>query len=197
MKLSNRIQEHRDAERKTAFQQFLLAGSALTVSDERVINFKTMSYEPSWLYEGGFQFKKHYFGPKPGELLEKTGGGNLAEEFECAQFLDGLPEVKFWVRNLARKVHFVSAANFHRLVLSRFPLPAQRRTGARRRIQRRASVCRGGGKACRWRGLGKPQRRQMLVRDAGRERLGKNPAKNRAVNLRNGKGVFQEKGDWV
>jgi type III restriction enzyme len=25
------------------------------------------------------------------------------EEFECAQFLDGLPELKFWVRNLARK----------------------------------------------------------------------------------------------
>jgi type III restriction enzyme len=81
----------------------LLAGSALTVSAERVINFKTMSYEPSWLYEGGFQFKKHYFGPKPGELREKTGSGDLAEEFACAQFLDGLPEVKFWVRNLSRK----------------------------------------------------------------------------------------------
>jgi type III restriction enzyme len=62
-----------------------------------------MSYEPSWLYEGGFQFKKHYFGPKPGELLEKTPSGKLKEEFQCAQFLDGLPEVKFWVRNLANK----------------------------------------------------------------------------------------------
>jgi type III restriction enzyme len=101
--IEQRINQHRDAERKTAFQQFLEIGSALTVSEERVINFKTMSYEPSWLYEGGFQFKKHYFGPKPGELRETTGGGKLAEEFECAQFLDSLPEVKFWVRNLARK----------------------------------------------------------------------------------------------
>jgi type III restriction enzyme len=101
--IEERIQQHRDGERKAAFQQFLLPDSPLTVSDARVINFKTMSYEPSWLYEGGFQFKKHYFGPKPGELLETTPSGKLKEEFECAQFLDGLPEVKFWVRNLARK----------------------------------------------------------------------------------------------
>jgi type III restriction enzyme len=101
--IESRIQQHRDGERKTAFQQFLLPGSTLTVSPERVINFKTMSYEPSWLYEGGFQFKKHYFGPKPGELLETTPSGKLKEEFQCAQYLDGLPEVKFWVRNLANK----------------------------------------------------------------------------------------------
>jgi len=101
--IEERIQQHRDGEQKAAFQQFLLPNSVLTVSDERVINFKTMSYEPSWLYEGGFQFKKHYFGPKPGELLETTPSDKLKEEFECAQFLDGLPEVKFWVRNLSRK----------------------------------------------------------------------------------------------
>ncbi len=101
--IEERIQQHRDGEQKTAFQQFLLAGSALTVSDERTINFKTMSYEPSALYEGGFQFKKHYFGPKPGELPEQRADGTLRDEFKCAQFLDGLPEVKFWVRNLANK----------------------------------------------------------------------------------------------
>jgi type III restriction enzyme len=101
--IESRIQQHRDGERKMAFQQFLLPGSTLTVSAERVINFKTMSYEPSWLYEGGFQFKKHYFGPKPGELLETTPSGKLKEEFQCAQYLDSLPEVKFWVRNLANK----------------------------------------------------------------------------------------------
>lgn len=99
-----RIQQHRDIEQKAAFQQFLLPDSALAVSEERAINFKTMSYEPSWVYEGGFQFKKHYFGPKPGELAEKTSTGKLTEEFQCAQFIDGMPEVKYWVRNLARKL---------------------------------------------------------------------------------------------
>ena len=98
-----RIQEHRESERKAAFQSFLLPESQLTVSSERAINFKTMIYEPSWLYEGGFQFKKHYFGPKPGELRGVTPGGNVPEEFECAQFIDGLPGVQFWIRNLARR----------------------------------------------------------------------------------------------
>ena len=98
-----RIQQHRDSERKVAFQTFLLPDAPLAVSEERSINFKTMSYEPSWLYEGGFQFQKHYFGPKPGELREQTPSGSLTEEFKCAQFLDGLPEVRFWLRNLSRK----------------------------------------------------------------------------------------------
>ncbi|MEY2493393.1 MAG: type restriction enzyme [Verrucomicrobiota bacterium] len=98
----DRIQQYRDGEKKTAFQQFLLDDSALAVTDERALNFKTMSYEPGWNYEGGFQFKKHYF-PKPGELRDKTPSGKLREEFECAQFLDALPEVEFWVRNLANK----------------------------------------------------------------------------------------------
>ena len=98
-----RIQQHRDTESRMAFQALLLPESPLAVSEERAINFQTMGYEPSWLYEGGFQFKKHYFGPKPGELRETTPNGNLAEEFKCAQFLDGLAEVDFWVRNLPRK----------------------------------------------------------------------------------------------
>ena len=98
-----RIQEHRENERKAAFQSFLLPDSQLTVSDERTINFKAMVYEPSWLYEGGFQFRRHYFGPKPGELRGLTPGGNVPEEFECAQFIDGLTAVRFWVRNLARR----------------------------------------------------------------------------------------------
>jgi type III restriction enzyme len=101
--IEQRIQEHRAGEQKMAFQQYLLPDSTLTVSAERVINFKTMGYEPSWLYEGGFQFKKHYFGPKPGELLEKTPAGKIKEEFRCAEFIDDLPEVKFWVRNLSCK----------------------------------------------------------------------------------------------
>lgn len=98
-----RIQQYREAERKIAFQQFLFPESPLTVSNDRAINFKTMIYEASELYAGGFQFNKHYSGMKPGELREKTPNGELTEEFKCAQFIDQLPEVKFWIRNLPRK----------------------------------------------------------------------------------------------
>jgi len=101
--IAARIQEHREAERKASFQMLLLQDSPLTVDEQRTINFKTMGYEPSRVYEGGFQFQRHYFGPKPGELTEKTADGRITEEFQCAQFLDGLPQVRFWVRNLARK----------------------------------------------------------------------------------------------
>ena len=100
--VEERIEAHRQEERKKAFQAFLLSASELTVSNDRTLNFKTMTYEPSWLYEGGFQFKKHYFG-KPGELTETTPAGRQTEEFQCAQFLDNLPEVKYWIRNLSRK----------------------------------------------------------------------------------------------
>lgn len=101
--IEGRIQEHRHSERKRTFQSLLFSDSALAVSEERAINFKTMRYEPSWLYEGGFQFQKHYFGTRPGELVEFKKNRELTEEFQCAQFLDGLPEVKFWVRNLSQK----------------------------------------------------------------------------------------------
>lgn len=97
-----RIQQHREQERKAAFQRFLLPDGPLETSEEQAINFKSLRYEPSWRYEGGFQFQKHYFGP-PGELREITPGGTLTEEFKCAQFFDQLPEVQFWIRNLARK----------------------------------------------------------------------------------------------
>jgi len=60
-------------------------------------------YEPSQIYAGGFQFKKHYFGSKPGELEEKTPNGKIRAEFKCAQYIDALDEVECWVRNLARK----------------------------------------------------------------------------------------------
>mgnify|MGYP001190308060 CR=1 FL=1 len=101
--VERRIDRHRAAEYEAAFQMYLLPQSCLVVTNDRGINFKTMAYEPSWLYEGSFQFRKHYFGAKPGELREKTPSGDLTEEIKCAQFIDAMPQVKFWVRNLARK----------------------------------------------------------------------------------------------
>lgn len=101
--IETRVQQHRDAERKAAFQTFLQLGSPLVVDESHALDFSKTVYEPSWLYDGGFQFRKHYFGPKPGELREKTPGGQVTEEFKCAQFLDALSEIDYWFRNLSRK----------------------------------------------------------------------------------------------
>jgi type III restriction enzyme len=101
--LEKRIIEHREAERETAFQGYLLEGSALAVDDARSLDFRTSIYEAGWLYEGGFKFKKHYFGARPGELTERTSTGVLTEEFRCAQYLDDHDEIEFWIRNVPRK----------------------------------------------------------------------------------------------
>ena len=102
--IEERIDAHRKSERAIAYTQYLALDSGLTVSDEYAINFKEIAYEPSWNYEGSFIFRKHYFGPKPGELKETTPGGELTEEFKCAQFLDSKAQgIKFWVRNLSKR----------------------------------------------------------------------------------------------
>ncbi len=97
------IDRHRAAERQTAFQRWLLPESPLAVSPTSGIDFRAQLYEPSWSYDGSFVFKKHYYGPKPGELRERKADRSLTEEFQCAQFLDALEEVDYWIRNLPRK----------------------------------------------------------------------------------------------
>ena len=80
-----RIQQHRDGERKVA------PGTETTrprTTDHRTgperlkvrrVNAPSSSFGSP---PGGFQFKKHYFVPKPGELRETTPNGNLTEEIE-------------------------------------------------------------------------------------------------------------------
>ncbi len=101
--IESTIQTHRLAELHSAFQQWLLPASGLTVSPERALDFSTLAYEPSWTDDSGFAFNKHYYGPKPGELRYMRADHTLTEEFQCAQFIDALPEVEYWVRNLSRK----------------------------------------------------------------------------------------------
>ena len=89
---------------------------------QRTINFKTIVYEPSWVYQGGFQFKKHYFGPKPGELLEKRADGKLTEEFQCASSSTGCP-AGFLVAEPRTEVHVVPTPNLQGLLLPGLRLP--------------------------------------------------------------------------
>ena len=132
-----------------------------------------MGYEPSRVYEGGFQFQKHYFGPKPGELSEKTADGQTTEEFRCAQFLDGLPQVQFWVRNLPRKPTSFRLQTSTDWFYPDFLCQLDRWAGAWR-SNTRASICMTcgcRGKAGGWSGLGFPKRWSVPVRDADRRGL--------------------------
>jgi type III restriction enzyme len=93
-----KIDQHRKAQAKRSFDRLLFDGANqdVEVSPEVCFQYDENRYAPGWYYEGGFQFNRHYF-PRIGDLHSE------GEEFECATVIDGLPQVKFWVRNLERR----------------------------------------------------------------------------------------------
>jgi len=93
-----KIDAHRQRAHREAYQALLLPDSEtpMVVTPGVCFTYDTLSYPYNRLYQGGYHFDKHYY-QQVGDL-EAQG-----EEFECAQFIDSLPEVKFWVRNLERR----------------------------------------------------------------------------------------------
>lgn len=77
------------------YQTFLFTPSApVETSFADGFAFDNRPYPAAWFYQGRYQFKKHFFG-SIGEL--KSEG----EEFDCAQMIDNLPPVTYWIRNLS------------------------------------------------------------------------------------------------
>jgi type III restriction enzyme len=66
------------------------------VTPQICFSFNPLEYPYNSRYQRSFHFKKHYY--KEVGNLKDSG-----EEFDCAVFLDTLPEVKFWVRNIERR----------------------------------------------------------------------------------------------
>lgn len=93
-----KIDGHRNAQAQKTYQRLLAGGDSgsLEVSPELCFAYAENRYGPNWYYEGPYRFTKHYF-PHVGELKPE------GEEFECAVFLDQMPDVKYWVRNLERR----------------------------------------------------------------------------------------------
>jgi type III restriction enzyme len=96
--VARKIEQYRSQEAGKSFQRYLfgdLKGN-LEVSSELALAFDEDAYSPNWRYEGGHKFSKHAF-RLPGEL--KSEG----EEFECARFIDQMPQVETWVRNIDQR----------------------------------------------------------------------------------------------
>lgn len=96
--IENKINVHRQTQRRKAYNLLLFESGrqSIEVSPELCFSYSEERYSPNSYYEGGYRFHKHYF-HTVGEL------GSEGEEFECAAFLDGMTEVKCWVRNLERR----------------------------------------------------------------------------------------------
>jgi type III restriction enzyme len=94
-----KINQHRQDTRHKAYQSLLFGKKAeVTVTPDICFSFTAdpRKYAYSKAYRGRYEFKKHYY-PEIGDL-EMQG-----EEFECAQFIDQMDEVEFWVRNPVRR----------------------------------------------------------------------------------------------
>jgi type III restriction enzyme len=95
---------------KAGFEQFLFAHDADVVvghGPDHTFTYPKdfVEYAARTYYAGNYTFSKHYY-PVPGDLPWKTATGALREEFQCAQQIDMLDDVEFWVRNLVAKNQF-------------------------------------------------------------------------------------------
>lgn len=94
-----KINQYRQDTRHMVYQSLLFGEKAeVTVTPDICFSFADdpRKYVYSKTYRGRYEFKKHYY-PEIGDL-EAQG-----EEFECAQSIDQLEEVEFWVRNPVRR----------------------------------------------------------------------------------------------
>lgn len=109
-KLTEQLAAAKKQAYEAGFQQALFGNSLeLVTSSEPDYAFTfpaDMSLYPATsYYRGDYRFRKHYY-PVPGGLNWKTGRGEISEEFECAQAIDLLDEVEFWVRNIVHHTQF-------------------------------------------------------------------------------------------
>ena len=96
-----KIDSYRQNVHRGTYDNLLLpeCETPVVVSPDHCFSFDPDRYPYNTRYTGPYQFQKHYY-PHVGDL--KAGG----EELKCAQFIDTLPEIKHWVRNLERQPQF-------------------------------------------------------------------------------------------
>ena len=99
-KLLAKVAKARIDARNAAFAQCLFSETVRKVVDFRYIfDFKENMYDNQLFLQSTFQFTKHFLGSYKIPIID---GGEKGEEFACARAIDSLPEVKFWLRNVAR-----------------------------------------------------------------------------------------------
>ncbi|OOO64645.1 hypothetical protein BS638_10365 [Clostridium tepidum] len=79
--------------------QLILSTDLLTVDENKYFTFAPDIYPANWIYTGKYKFNKHYYADV-GELKDS------GEEFDCAVYIDSMPEVKYWIRNLEKQPRY-------------------------------------------------------------------------------------------
>jgi type III restriction enzyme len=102
-KLEAKIKSVRQDARNRAYQLYLFAPEAKTeISFEDGFKFfKDMYFDVRKHRGGAFKFRRHFLGPDDVPYFSGKEGDS-GEEFQCAQMLDSLNEVEFWLRNVSQ-----------------------------------------------------------------------------------------------
>jgi len=99
-KVREKLATIRQQERDGVYQRCLFAPEAkVDVSFDEAFRFKDGMYRDQLRYRGRWKPRKHFFGP---DHVPAFDGAENGEEFQCAQAIDSLPGMKFWIRNVAR-----------------------------------------------------------------------------------------------
>lgn len=99
-KVRDKIAAIRQQQRNTVYQQYLFGPEAkVEVSFDTGFAFTDGMYWDQRRYRGRWKPRRHFLGP---ENVPAFDGAEDGEELGCAQAIDSLPGLKFWVRNVAR-----------------------------------------------------------------------------------------------
>ena len=99
-KVRERLARIRLEERKSVYQRHILAPQAkVEVSFDQAFHFRDGMYGDQPRHRGSWKPTKHFLGA---DQLPRFDGAARGEEEQCAQALDTLPGVRFWIRNVAR-----------------------------------------------------------------------------------------------
>ena len=99
-KIQDKINRIRQEERHSIYQRYLFAsGSRVEVSFETGFSFQAGMYRDQQRFRGQWKPVKHFLGS---DDVPAFDGAEDGEEVQCAQVIDSLTEVNFWIRNVAR-----------------------------------------------------------------------------------------------
>lgn len=99
-KVREKIAAIRQQERNAVYQRYLFAPEAkVEVSFDEAFDFRNGMYWDQRRYRGRWTPRKHFLGADHVPAFE---GAEDGEEFQCAQAIDSLPGLKYWIRNVAR-----------------------------------------------------------------------------------------------
>ena len=99
-KIRDKLAAIRRTEREAVYQRCLFAPAArVEVSFDHTFIFRKDMYRDQRRYRGRWRPGRHFLGP---DRVPAFDGAEDGEEFRCAQAIDSLPGLRYWVRNVAR-----------------------------------------------------------------------------------------------